>query len=734
MNASATEIKKTLPQDASRLMFLRQQAQTLQNIVLKDKINKDAPNAIVENMSREGQDTATHLQYSISGRMPNTVLQQAQTEVERYLTDGNTPNIDIKKFGAFDGVLENSNANQPESEYSRAERERLRDIQSDTIIPGVQITDGGFDNGATLETQAELADRAVGIFGKRAGQIVKECIPCGIRKFSLGDLEVSNPFANTMEDLKNKLKELSRLLEGLLLSNAAEMDLCDLLSLLEAQCLPDLFAMLSMLGILQMKYAGNMNFNIEGALNSIIAPFLAPVIGPLVTNLEKYIDLIVDPLICVVEALESQMYKITSIDPKAQMEAYQKSYNRKQITFYEQKIAALEKRKRTINSYAAENNYELRQEFSETNSTININGEELKVVNSELRAFERYPITTPFANIGPTPDSQSKGFIKDTVSNIKDYSNALISERDRRSQSSSADIPYSLLGKNSVSLDEEMERINEDIEKSEVRIRDLAKENNDLKDFNRGDTYENTKKAREFKKGIHSAVYQMTQGLNDGIQGIKDTLNMYRLELEKTITGRVQTQEDLIELTRDIQKYQRWISIVNALIKLKQSGGSLSEICKHGNSAQAMGAFVGEFKNQASGSSQDFYRATDDEGNELMIIAPGGAKLNVTSLEFEELGTDELLHTATINEVQNTATYNDIGEADKLNRKGTLLDLGNISGKDITLSLNDATGNKTSLDLKAERSYVIIKNDFCSKSPFKTGTSDSIRKWAENIL
>jgi hypothetical protein len=704
---------------AGQLMSLRQSAQAIKDVVVPDKMSKDPVNAVVENMSRESQDTAKNLQSVINPTKLSAPLElKAQREAEALLGDPKA-HLDIKKFGAFEGLDNNANNSDfsgrrsVDSDMTRAENQRLTDLQSGALGNGVYATEGGFTNGTTTDSQQKLMER-FGIKGDAAnsflGKMAKECIPCGLRPFNLKDIQFSNVLANTIKDLKKKLEELKRLLDALFLGNQAEMDLCDLLRMLEAQCLPDLFGMLSLLGIMNMKYLSGMDFNMKGALNSIIAPFLSPIIGPLVHNLERYVNMIVDPLICVVDALETQMYKITSIDPKAQMDAYKYSYNRKQIEFYQKKVESLEKREKTLRDAV----------------------EAGEVTTEGKHQFPRYTKTTPFPNT-PSPNDvkgakEEEGFVRKTLAGLQ----AVSSPRDEVNRTP---IEPKLLGSYRQDIQGELDQIKRDRQATNTKMENLIQANERIGEPKKFEnSYEATKKAKEFKKSIQSSIYQMTLSLNQGIQGIKDTLEMYRIELERTITGRVQTQEDLIELTRNIQQIQRWISIVNALIKLKKSGGSLSEICKRGTSTDALGAFAGEFKKQPNGDSMDFYGATDDEGNELLVIAPGGTTVNVTSIEFEDLGSDALLGQATLNDVQKTVSYNDLNEANKLNKKGMLLDLGNISGKDLTVSLSDAGANKTDLDLRAERSYVIIKNDFCSKSPFKTGTSDSIRKWAENIL
>jgi len=127
----------------------------------------------------------------------------------------------------------------------------------------------------------------------------------------------------------------------------------------------------------------------------------------------------------------------------------------------------------------------------------------------------------------------------------------------------------------------------------------------------------------------------------------------------------------------------------------------------------------------------------DTETGEILIKAGAQLADKIALIQSSELKDLEVVTVVrdqiilTIDDVQTTATFNDLNEADNLNRKGVMLDLGNIDGKDLKVQFNDAKEKKTSLDLRAEQSYVIIKNNFCSKSPLSFGSSESVRQWAE---
>lgn len=741
----ANELKSSLPAikggDATYHLGLRQHANLIKDKIFLDKIKNPSysTSAVIESNAIEGRRTATSLRRTINPiSLPAPIEAQAKLQTESLLGSTNVPTLDVKNFDSWNPLLKNidreagdfGDQDFTDSDIRRAERERTREYDG-------TVSQQRFFSGATEEEQNSLIS-TLGIDpNSRAGALLKECIPCGLRPLSLDDLEFSDPFADTLEDLKRKLEDLKKLLGALLLGDEFEEDLCDLLKLWDAQCIPDLFGIISLLGVLSTKYTDGLANVWRNALNSLIAPLLSPVIGPFVHNLERYVDMIVDPLTCVVEALESQMYKLDVVGASNKVQAHRRAFNRKKADFYDRKISSLKRRQRTINNELEQ----MRKDGElQKNSSFETSPKEKVDANNPaqntVRTFPRHKSQVPF-----TGTTEDPSFV--TGSGEGAFANRTLSNVDFLPEAQNFDNPLAPPKAFTQSFQEELQVIGTDIDNAERERDKLRAANRNINNvdggaynkFHKGitTTLEDSKEAIEDAgEAVKSIIYQVTFGINQGIQLIRDTLEMYRTELERTITGRIQTQEDQIELARTLQQIQRWVSIVNALIKLKKNGWNLEELCDRGTNRDAMGAFVGAFKTEPVGGNFNFYSGTDNNGNDLMVIAPGGAKIDVTSIDFEDIGEDDLFNEVQLDDVQTTATFNDLNEADELNRKGVLLDLGNISDKDITVRLDDATSEKTDLDLRAANSYVIIKNDFCSKSPIK-GTSSTVRQWADNL-
>lgn len=769
-NLRKETIRKTLPPirngNAAYHLELKNHAESIKAAVFKDKLQNQPSDAVLELNSRDGRKGVGALRRTVRP-MPLSAADEADARAtaSALLEPSKGASLDISSSQNVDqnlalNIRENStpseDAGEQFLEFSRQGTPGFEQLPSQFDVAEPDSEEGQFlrDRQQRLDgiqgnrllgnNSPEDQDRLLTTFGvdpnSKIGSILKECIPCGRRSLSLDDIEFSNPFAQTLEDLKNKYAQLLRMLNALTIGDQFEEDLCDLLRLWNAQCIPDLFGIISLLGILYAKYTDAAFASWRNFLNSLIGPFLTPIIGPLVHNLERYIDMIVDPLVCVVEALEAQMYKLDAVGGANQFQAHRRAFNRKKIEFYDAKINSLQKRQRAINTELSNFNTTDRLEIA-TNAP-GLDGSQ--PVPGKIRSFPRNSTRVPFTGTefdpanNKSPTEKSNFITRRLASASESFTNN--NPRDVNLNDALDGLP----GVNEVSFQEELSNIDRELVKLRRDKSDLEKENTKINDFDGGafkrfhtgavDTLEESREQVEATgQALKSIIYQITLGLNQGIQVVRDSLDFYRQELERTILGRVSTQEDQVELARTLQQIQRWISIVNALIKLKQNGWNLEEMCNRGNNSDALGAFVGQFKTEPTGGNFNFFKGTDPNGNELLVVAPGGAQVNVTSVDFEDVGSDDLLGDVQLEDVQNTATFNDLNEADELNRRGVLADLGNIGDSDITITLDDATDQKSSLDLRAERSYVIIKNDFCSKSPLNVGSADKVRQWAETL-
>lgn len=158
--------------------------------------------------------------------------------------------------------------------------------------------------------------------------IVEECIPCAERILALGDLlSAPSDFLDLLEqDIKNKLDELKRIFDILFSPPVNTLDLCELLKFLSFTCVPDLYAMLMFLINYLKQYiilkglVGNFGL----AVNALLSAILSPLLNGLNAMLDSYIDLIMGPIDCILDALTNQLRKmdaLRAIDPDLSIES-----------------------------------------------------------------------------------------------------------------------------------------------------------------------------------------------------------------------------------------------------------------------------------------------------------------------------------------------------------------------------------------------------------------------------
>jgi hypothetical protein len=235
-----------------------------------------------------------------------------------------------------------------------------------------------------------------------------------------------------------------------------------------------------------------------------------------------------------------------------------------------------------------------------------------------------------------------------------------------------------------------------------------------------------------FQESFKSQISNLTEAINAGTNMVQQSIDIYREEFQRLVLGRITTQEDQIEFTKLIQKIARLVSIVQTVQKFQESGQNLKKLCQKG-SESALSQIAKGLKENDQQSMFNFYQAVDNEGNPLILIAPGGATVTVSSIEFNDIQDDQLFADANfdLDAVTKTVSFNDLNEVDKMNREGIVPNLGNIDSKKIELSNNLKVGSE--LDLHYKTSYAIISNEFCSKSAISFGSSDTVKQWAASL-
>lgn len=672
----------------SRLMELKTHVMQLKDAYYRAHFKSDPVSATVSGIAREtiNDINSTIQSIDITTSIPQNVVNENTKKAQSILD--NQPGINVSSSNeTINSITPNSLGLTPSVAKQTTTQSNIIDAPNAVASATTPLV--------TPKTDSQLqADMLYDVSGNKSGTnvldlinnpnrekitaLTKACIPCGGRKVNF-KLEFSNPFADTLDDLEKKWNALKLKLASLFdIDDEAAADMCELLKFLDAQCLPDLLGLMALLGLMIEKYQNLSLTSWNNSLNMVLAPFLTPVIGSFVTNLDQYVDLIIAPLICVVSALETQAFTIEKTisgigDAKA---SGQIKYKRNEIALLEQKEKTLRDRLTYLGT--------LDNDFN-ANTT-----------SAEGRTFEKRTATTL---VDP-----------DKLFNFNSDFNT----------TKTVEVPVLIPNKYRTSIDDEKANI-------EVELRQLAKRKqtilNEITSLGRNlgskpstidsSTSQKIKDAGAIAKG---SILQLVGTVNEGISIVKQTIDIYRDELQRIILGRVSTQEDQIEFTRSIQKIQRSLSLVKLIYDLAIKGQKLSDFCNT-NSGNAVLSQIAK----AANIPNDFYTGTDDNGNSVLVTTPSGATVTVSTINLNPTSGNQI----------DTITLNNLGNVNQLNQAGVLPNLGNIDGANIQIDLGLKAGGN--LDLHFKSSYSIMKNDFCSKSPFNFGSAESVAAWATKL-
>jgi len=165
----------------------------------------------------------------------------------------------------------------------------------DAFMNGLRSREQDFDYTTVFGSDASAKTKA-----ENVGKILTECIPCFGRLLDAdglvpdGDLlEVHALNINLRKDLISDTKKL-------LNNPGSYLDICELLNLLSHQCVQDLFAILALLTQYLAKLNLDIKFNFD-FIENLVGAILSPFLDALSQWLDKWIQLIIEPLVCVVD-------------------------------------------------------------------------------------------------------------------------------------------------------------------------------------------------------------------------------------------------------------------------------------------------------------------------------------------------------------------------------------------------------------------------------------------------
>ena len=579
---------------------------------------------------------------------------------------------------------------------------------------------------------------------KAVSQLLKGCIPCEFRVSFTAEFGL--PWLNIAADMKKKWKELLDMLRSLFSGKLDEFgkDFCNLFKFLDGQCIPDITGLLSLLSLMQLKYFDLGLASLDNILNQLLSPFLAPVIGSLTSNLDKYADLIIGPLKCIVRALE---FQITNLQKQINgainiADMNRDKFNRDKINFLESKAKALRLRKVELDR---KRSFEIDRKKGTgivSRDPLNSNAKPLVNADRSKRLFpsdrEERVIKTKLVRdgISLTPNLDFLNY-----RNNKDFKEGQVLDKTQN-RAFQEKVGARTFDKEIAVIDRELAAIDKD--RKGLLGKMTPKGPSDL---NKSNTLQNslanqtltsnaTAAIDNLERAQKSIITDLTEAINDGIGIVKQSIDIYREEFMRIMLGRMSNQSDQIEFTRMIQKFMRLISMVNAVQKLSKGGLlNFKKFCKKGPGKALSEAVKGiKAAENQSGMPFDFLEATDADGQPLIVIVPSGAKVNVSGVDYGDMNLSEDMFgdsSVNLNSIVKTVSFNDLNEVHKMNKDGIIPDLGDISSKNIEIDAGVRAGSD--LDLHFKTSYAIISNEFCSKSAIDFGSSDTVKKWAANL-
>jgi hypothetical protein len=169
-------------------------------------------------------------------------------------------------------------------------------------VPVDENGNQAFNYDKIFGTEGSAKDRAV-----EMGKMLTECVPCFDR---LLDLDGLVPDGDLLEvhglNVKLRLDFLDKIME-LFKSPGSLVDICQLLKLLSGLCPTDLIALLALLTQYLAKINLDFKFNLDFILN-LIGPILSPFLNALSQWLDKWVQLILAPVLCITDHINEVIY------------------------------------------------------------------------------------------------------------------------------------------------------------------------------------------------------------------------------------------------------------------------------------------------------------------------------------------------------------------------------------------------------------------------------------------
>ena len=611
---------------------------------------------------------------NISGNLPMTPKTMKQVKKSVALLTGNSqsqPSVgDTEMTG---GVFVNTGTNALSTSQTNNPGTSTTQTNSETLV-----------NATTVQNTSNTQTYRLKTSGQNKGELFKQCIPCDLRKYNLDEID---PFKDLIDVLENDLlmryQRLVGLFKSLLTNNDIRDDLCNLLNFLQFQCLPDLAGIISLLGMLSLKLMDTGLLNFKGAFMQFLSPFFMPIANGINELLDKYIQLIMGPIDCVIDSLDNQLSKLdinSAVDQVTRARVTEINLRR---SFLERKKGALIERRKFLTETDDNGNY-----INQPN--------EYKVV--DRRSIYTSKLNNTLFN-EPYPDKTNS----DVAAQGRERNVAI-----RSGDGSGSSVLFDAVNvPTAVTRDQELAKIEEELEEIHGangkggEIADLDREYAQLKSENPSlgglktsadFISESRKDLSDFRNTIGSSLQAMRGYIVEGKNMINDTAEVWRKELQRMIYGRAVSTEEMLASAADLQRISRIIGLVTAVIELAKTG----KLCDNERDISAsLGSYlIANRTGDVSNNTPNVAMGTDDQGNQVLLITTSDAVLDLGG----ENETDKLDSLDEISALNAQGITPDIGTLPE-NLTATSEDLGEVPVAIVPFNLCGDLSKATQTDL-----------------------------------
>ncbi len=518
-------------------------------------------------------------------------------------------------LGSFQD-LDNLDGNYPVSpellKTARAEVNNLLDKSGSSIATKNALQTGAAFSDSSIKTVSSLKDpepenisektsnsdssQRNRYSGKKRGEILKNCIPCSTRSIkedSKGWKPGTELIGLLENDLVARYKRLINQMESMLTNTEVYDDICNLANYLDTNCLPDLRAIVALLTALSAKLVDVKLLSPTNMFLGLVRPFFAPMLNGITELLDKYVQLIIAPINCMINEMDKQLAKLDITQSLNSFDAARSSELNNRINFLERKRTQLIDRKNLLlsNGYGGYINPGNTRFFG-ADAETKLKTEEDWKTKRELENIEEELIEID----GRTGKDGQLQKLRDQLGEIS--------------------------GKTS----------------SSAVVRGVRTGATGVRSARDG--------VRNLREGIGSGLRSLRGYTIQGRNFINESLTAWQKELQRFLFGRAASNEEMLQGMADLQKLARLIAITNALIQFYSETQEGKGLCSGKDPSKSLGYLfthaisgAGTREQSSINTSAPLVFSGLNEGGEpiLLVASPGSVVELIGQNETERL-------------------------------------------------------------------------------------------------